>query len=128
MSGKRIDDPNRPMCRECGVRVVQFINYSPVDGRPMYKTKCFRCQGYVNGQQTPYKAALKKKKETLTCEKCGFKAVDTCQLDVDHIDGDKSNNDPSNHQILCANCHRLKTKLNKDGSYGRTANNRWGDR
>ena len=48
------------------------------------------------------------------CEKCGFVAVDPCQLDVDHIDGNHKNNDPSNLQTLCANCHRLKTVKNKD--------------
>lgn len=52
-----------------------------------------------------------------TCEKCSFVPEDICQLDVDHIDGNKYNNDPSNLQTLCANCHRLKTKLNND--------NRW---
>ena len=51
------------------------------------------------------------------CETCSFVALDPCQLDVDHIDGDHSNNDPSNLKTLCANCHRLKTKLSK--------NNRW---
>lgn len=48
------------------------------------------------------------------CESCGFTPVHDCQLDVDHKDGDKSNNDPSNLQTLCANCHRLKTYLSKD--------------
>ena len=33
---------------------------------------------------------------------------------IDHIDGNKDNNDPSNYQTLCANCHRLKTYQNKD--------------
>jgi 5-methylcytosine-specific restriction endonuclease McrA len=28
---------------------------------------------------------------------------------VDHIDGNHSNDDPSNLQTLCANCHRFKT-------------------
>jgi 5-methylcytosine-specific restriction endonuclease McrA len=36
------------------------------------------------------------------------------QLDVDHIDGNRSNNELSNIQTLCANCHRLKTKQNQD--------------
>lgn len=45
---------------------------------------------------------------------CTATIEDLCQLDVDHIDGDKTNNDPSNLMTLCANCHRLKTKLNKD--------------
>lgn len=48
------------------------------------------------------------------CERCGFIPEDLCQLDVDHIDGHKENSDPSNLQTLCANCHRLKTKQNKD--------------
>lgn len=37
-----------------------------------------------------------------------------CQLDVDHIDGNHSNNKLSNLQTLCANCHRLKTHLAGD--------------
>ncbi len=45
-----------------------------------------------------------------TCIKCGFVPEDICQLDVDHIDGNHQNNDPTNLQTLCANCHRLKTK------------------
>lgn len=51
------------------------------------------------------------------CEKCGFIAIHTCQLDVDHIDGNNKNNDISNLQTLCANCHRLKTYINKDHIY-----------
>lgn len=49
-----------------------------------------------------------------SCEKCGFIPQHSSQLDVDHIDGNKKNNDPSNLQTLCANCHRLKTHLNRD--------------
>jgi 5-methylcytosine-specific restriction endonuclease McrA len=48
------------------------------------------------------------------CEKCGFIPEHKCQLDVDHIDGNHNNNNPENLQTLCANCHRLKTFLNKD--------------
>jgi 5-methylcytosine-specific restriction endonuclease McrA len=43
------------------------------------------------------------------CERCGFVPEHRCQLDVDHIDGDHSNNDPANLQTICANCHRLKS-------------------
>jgi 5-methylcytosine-specific restriction endonuclease McrA len=49
-----------------------------------------------------------------SCECCGFIPTHRVQLDVDHIDGNKLNNDPNNLQTLCANCHRLKTYLNKD--------------
>lgn len=48
------------------------------------------------------------------CRVCGFVAVHGSQLDIDHIDGDHSNNDVSNLQVLCANCHRLKTIMNGD--------------
>ena len=48
------------------------------------------------------------------CSRCGFVPEHSCQLDVDHIDGNRFNNDPSNFQTLCANCHRLKTILNRD--------------
>ena len=52
------------------------------------------------------------------CVSCGFIPVHTCQLDVDHIDGNHSNNTLENLQTLCSNCHRLKTHLdtlNKKG-------------
>lgn len=48
------------------------------------------------------------------CEHCGFVALHPCQLDVDHVDGNRDNDDPSNFRTLCANCHRLKTQLQKD--------------
>jgi hypothetical protein len=35
-------------------------------------------------------------------------------LQVDHIDGDPSNNDPDNLQTLCACCHVFKTAIDKD--------------
>lgn len=49
-----------------------------------------------------------------TCEECGFVPVHKCQLDVDHVDGNKKNNSSDNLRTLCANCHRLKTHLNED--------------
>ena len=59
-----------------------------------------------------------KKFKGLICEFCGFKPIHACQLDVDHIDGNHKNNNPSNLQTLCSNCHRLKSFLNKDGCFG----------
>ena len=34
-------------------------------------------------------------------------------IEFDHIDGDRSNNDPSNCQALCSNCHSTKTRSNQ---------------
>ena len=53
------------------------------------------------------------------CERCKTSEWDgeELPLDLDHIDGDHDNNTLSNLQILCPNCHSLKTrkqwKLNK---------------
>jgi len=44
-----------------------------------------------------------------TCERCGFKAVHPNQIDIHHVDGDRTNDTPENWQSLCANCHRLAT-------------------
>lgn len=45
---------------------------------------------------------------------CDFKIVHPCQLTVDHIDGNKLNNDPENLQTLCHNHHNLKSLLAGD--------------
>ena len=55
--------------------------------------------------------------EKVKCTKCGFLPIHVCQLDIDHIDGNNKNNAPENLQVLCANCHRLKTYQNKDWLY-----------
>lgn len=47
-----------------------------------------------------------------TCEACGFEGH-ACQLDVHHKDGNHANDEPSNLQTLCANCHRLVTFQSK---------------
>jgi hypothetical protein len=66
---------------------------------------------YVKGSRSRVKPYGITKKSY--CECCGFISVHYCQLDVDHIDGNHENNDPNNLQTLCANCHRLKTYIQK---------------
>jgi len=79
------------MCSVCGPTKLKMRDKSkPVSGR-------YRCN---------------------TIYKCDFKPVHISQLDVDHIDGDRFNNDPVNLQTLCANCHRLKTHLAGDSNSG----------
>ena len=90
-------------CAICGsIRVT----YSGVTSNGFLRWKCGT---KVRHYKKPY---LKHKKET--CERCGFIPEHPSQLDVDHIDGNHKNNDFSNLQTLCANCHRLKTFQSKD--------------
>lgn len=49
-----------------------------------------------------------------TCWWCGFTCVLPGQLQVDHFDGDRTNNAKNNLWILCGNCHHMKTILAGD--------------
>jgi len=71
------------------------------------------CGANCNSKRKRFRIGLGNLKK-IKCEICGFKPINLCQLDIDHMDGNKLNNDPSNLQVLCANCHRLKTFINKD--------------
>ena len=62
-----------------------------IDGRFTYRARAFRETG-------------------ARCAVCGYHE-DQRMLDVDHIDGDRSNNDLSNLQVLCVWDHACKTRL-----------------
>lgn len=110
----------KPLCQRCNKRPVK------ARGNGKWRPVCGVCHGFKANKTRPSRRRhhLKWRKGkprksyrkiiTGTCSKCGFKAVDLCQMDVDHIDGNHSNNSSTNLQEICANCHRLKTKLNKD--------------
>jgi hypothetical protein len=46
--------------------------------------------------------------------KCTTTIIDSCQLNVDHKDGDHQNNNPDNLQTLCSCCDAYKTKMFRD--------------
>jgi len=48
-----------------------------------------------------------KKIQKNRCNTCGKKSK---VLDIDHIDGDSSNNSLDNAQALCPDCHAIKTR------------------
>jgi len=98
------------------------LNYRKED-RIYYKKRCDPCskkrwESPKKRKERLYKIELKRrpwiKYKADFCIICGFIPINPCQLDVDHINGDKKNNKLSNLQTLCANCHRLKTYNNKD--------------
>lgn len=94
-------------------------------GKKIYKNTCTSCSLKKNIVRTNKvrlrnKTRMKLRKYPWAehkkdyCENCGFIALHSCQLDIDHIDGNHNNNDSSNYKTLCANCHRLKTYICKD--------------
>lgn len=75
-----------------------------------YRKLCSNCS---KGGSNAYlkKTRYSKLVDTSVCMKCGFVPEHRCQIDIDHIDGDHTNDSPANLQALCANCHRLKTQV-----------------
>jgi hypothetical protein len=120
----KYDLGERPICPKCGVRNRSFGYFSKKDGRPLFKKLCKRCNRDWERYERPRREVRPTKPKygeigyrrmrELTCDTCGFKAEHHCQLDIDHIDGNHDNNEQSNLQVLCSNCHRLKTWKNKD--------------
>lgn len=90
----------RPICTKCKV------NKAEKHHEGCYRKFCGPCRKAINSSKFKYRQHKKDK-----CEYCGFIPIHSCQLDVDHIDGNHSNNDSTNLQTLCANCHRIKTML-----------------
>jgi hypothetical protein len=96
------------LCVVCNSNVRRYKGLK--GGKRQYRLKCRACLGHGKGtKKRPYMIYRK-----ASCEMCGFVPQHVCQLDVDHRDGDRTNNDPSNLQTLCANCHRLKTYYSRD--------------
>ena len=96
------------VCCICGhTRIkIRDKNASTANGR-------WRCIAVYkkNFKKSQYPYVIHKKD---ICEHCGFVPDHSSQLEVDHIDGNHYNNEPGNLQTLCANCHRLKTHINRD--------------
>jgi hypothetical protein len=92
------------MCIRCGENPVETDrqHLCPVCKRT---SRAVRINGYRDRK-------LVHKKDR--CENCGFVALNACQLDVDHIDGNRDNDSPEKLRTLCANCHRLKTYMDRD--------------
>jgi len=96
------------ICPECKVN-LRKLAHKTKDGTQKYRRRCYYC---ANGPTTKRYDPRKKN----YCEECGFKAKHGCQLDVDHKDGNHKNKSDRNIQTLCANCHRLKTKLRRESA------------
>jgi len=86
-------------CRRCKENAQsvdggdRFLSLRPKhykDGGFFYRKRAFKIYGKI-------------------CCSCGYYDNDLA-LDVDHIDGDRSNNILENLQVLCANCHAIKTR------------------
>lgn len=57
----------------------------------------------------------KRKHDNYTCQNCGITQEEIGRkLDVHHIDGDNTNNDPDNMITLCRSCHKIRHKIKEN--------------
>lgn len=65
------------------------------------------------GKRNRFKKATRKRKlalQNFRCNRC-YRSLE--QVDFHHIDGVRTNNDISNCEALCPNCHAKKTRKKK---------------
>lgn len=79
-------------------------------GKTMYRSSCLTCRRTAHRAKKGY------------CERCLTVPTDKTLLDVDHIDGDRSNNQTNNLQTLCKTCHKIKTKENRNYKHEKMSN------
>lgn len=92
----------RPKC-QCG-NLVEKKAISQKTGLPIWAEICRTCRGR-------YKYGIQKGP---ICEECSFIPVVAAQLQIDHVDGNHSNNSRDNLRTLCCNCHALKSFEKQD--------------
>jgi hypothetical protein len=140
---KKVRVRNVPVCSTAGCRnPCNEHDWHWTTGRPVFRTVCRECYAdsikkknnglfgslltaerlgisvteLVNSRH-PYRKYRKSFCENVD-SRLGYKCTATIKwdgmLDVDHIDGDPSNNEPKNLQTLCKNCHSYKTNINED--------------
>ncbi len=98
----------------CGNKVhTRKINKN---GTRDIRAECNKC--HLGGRNrpgvTPHKKDYCENIDGRLGFKCTATIIDGCQLELDHIDGDRWHNVPKNAQTFCSNCHSIKTKFHGD--------------
>jgi hypothetical protein len=91
------------MCKACDKRVAAINCYK--NDRVYYRSRCDVCirKGRKQKPAAPrWQLAGYKKK--MTCDRCGFRAKNSAQILVYHVDGNLNNTDLRNLKSVCLNC------------------------
>jgi hypothetical protein len=99
---------SRPVCSHCGIVPARPNGISKLGFKKWHKY-CVDCSKALYTKK--HKHLIHKNKTT--CDMCGFKAKDPCQLDLIYKDGNNKNKRESNLGTYCANCNRLVRKKMK---------------
>jgi hypothetical protein len=101
-----VDLHDAPLCMMCNRRKTGHRGIAQ-DGQPRWKKYCSACRGKHRKGEMMSVAGME-------CARCRFVAIHPCQIHIDHIvpldcGGDRV--DPDNLQLLCANCHAVKSAV-----------------
>jgi len=107
-----------PTCINYGCNNKVAYVKKNTDGTKINRAVCGRCHKLRNDPGTLFGryGVTEFKKNYCENTDCTATIVDRCQLDLDHVDGDKNNNTPENVRTVCKNCHAIKTKTCGDHS------------
>ena len=94
---------NRPICPDCRQR-PRAVCYHKYD-RVYYRSRCMQCLKKSQHKKIPkMRWQLNGYKKKATCDRCGFRAKYSAQLQVFHVDGNLNNSSLSNLKTICQNC------------------------
>ena len=94
---------NRPLCPDCRQRprAICYHKY----GRVYYRSRCMQCLRKAQHRPAPrMRWQLDGYKKKSVCDRCGFRAKYSAQLQVFHVDGDLNNSSLLNLKTVCQNC------------------------
>lgn len=95
-------------CKQCGIEnVTQNKSYCSNKCQQEWQYKNVHIHKILKGSSTNFFRFLVDR-DGRKCSKCKRKSwnKNPIPLDIEHIDGNPINNDPSNVCLICPNCHR----------------------
>jgi len=111
------------ICTYCNIKFIHshssYGKYCSNRCQQDYQNKII-IENWLEGNDKGYKVGYRIKKpirdfllkeSNYSCSECGWNKVNpksgTIPLEIDHIDGDCTNNKKENLKVLCPNCHSL---------------------
>ena len=115
----------RPICINTGCDKEAMVATYYKNGSVKWRPVCGHCQQAQTGKY-PYAEGVIPFRKNICANKdsrLGFKCPTNFKLlpkgffvtEIDHINGNDEDNSKRNIQELCVICHKIKTKLSKDG-------------